>query len=63
MLDEDAHCVDVIRQTFAVERALKRFEADLLRRHLRGCLAARFKDGRGDEAVREIGELFALARK
>jgi len=31
MVDDDAYCIDVLKQTYAVERALKRFEAELLR--------------------------------
>lgn len=63
MLDEDVYCVDVIKQTFAVERALKRFESELLRSHLSGCVPAGFREGRSNDMVRELGDLFELARK
>ena len=34
MVDDEAYCVDVLKQTYAVERALQKFEAELLRGHL-----------------------------
>lgn len=63
MLAEDVYCVDVIKQTFAVERALTRFEAELLRSHLSTCVPSGFSEGRSDAMVRELGDLFELARK
>lgn len=63
MLDEGVYCVDVIKQTFAVERALKRFEAELLRSHLSTCVPTGFSEGRSGDMVRELGDLFELARK
>lgn len=63
MLSDEVYCVDVIKQTFAVERALKRFEAELLRSHLSTCVPAGFSEGRSDDMVRELGDLFEQARK
>jgi DNA-binding FrmR family transcriptional regulator len=31
MVSDDTYCVDVLKQAFAVERALKSFESELLR--------------------------------
>lgn len=63
MVEDGTYCVDVIKQTFAVERALKRFEAELLRSHLGSCVPAGFSEGRSDEMVQELGELFELSHK
>lgn len=63
MLEDGVYCVDVVKQTFAVERALKRFEAELLRSHLSTCVPSGFREGRSDDMVRELGDLFELARK
>ena len=63
MVQEDTYCVDVLRQTFAVERALKKFEAEMLRGHLASCVPAGFKQGRNDAMIGELSELFELARK
>lgn len=63
MLADGTYCVDVIKQTFAVERALQRFEGELLRSHLSTCVPSGFTEGRSDDMVRELGDLFELARK
>jgi DNA-binding FrmR family transcriptional regulator len=63
MVQEDTYCVDVLKQTFAVERALQRFEAEMLKGHLATCVPTGFKEGRNEAMIEELGELFALARK
>ena len=63
MVQDDTYCVDVIKQTYAVERALQKFEAELLRGHLATCVPSGFKAGRSDAMIEELSDLFALARK
>lgn len=63
MVQDDTYCVDVLKQTFAVGRALQKFEAELLRGHLSTCVPTGFKQGRNDAMIAELGELFTLARK
>jgi CsoR family transcriptional regulator, copper-sensing transcriptional repressor len=63
MVQDDAYCVDVLRQSYAVERALKKFEGSLLESHISSCVPAGFRDGRDAEMIRELHELFELSRK
>jgi DNA-binding FrmR family transcriptional regulator len=63
MVEDDQYCVDILRQSFAVERALKAFESALLEGHLNSCVPSGFKEGRDEEMIRELGELFQLSRK
>lgn len=63
MVHEDTYCIDVLKQTYAVERALKRFEAELLRGHLASCVPTAFREGRKDEVLAELGDVFELARR
>ncbi len=63
MVDSDQYCVDILRQTYAVERALKAFESALLEGHLNSCVPAGFKEGRDQDMIRELEELFELSRK
>ena len=63
MVDEDQYCVDILKQSYAVERALQKFEAVLLEGHLASCVPTAFKEGRDGEIIRELGELFELSRK
>ena len=63
MVDDDVYCIDVLKQTYAVERALKRFEAELLRGHLASCVPSGIRDGRKNEILAELGDVFELARR
>ena len=63
MVEDDVYCVDILKQSYAVERAVKAFESALLEGHLAACVPTVFKEGRDSEMIRELGELFELARK
>ena len=63
MVEEDAYCVDILKQSYAVERGLKAFESALLEGHLASCVPNGFREGRDAEMIRELGELFELSRK
>jgi DNA-binding FrmR family transcriptional regulator len=63
MIDEDQYCVDVLRQTMAIEKALERVDALVLESHLETCVADAFREGRAGKTVRELAEIFATARK
>ena len=63
MVEDDQYCVDVLKQSFAVERALQKFEAALLDGHLHGCVPRGFHEGRDEEMIEELAQLFELSRK
>jgi DNA-binding FrmR family transcriptional regulator len=63
MVEDDRYCVDILRQTYAVERALKKVEAIILQNHLRGCVPAAVREGREEAITDELFELFELSRK
>jgi len=63
MVEDDQYCVDIVKQSYAVERALKALESVLLDGHLNGCVREGFKNGRDEEMIRELGDLFELSRK
>ncbi len=62
MIEQDTYCVDVLKQTYAVRRAIEKMEGKMLGGHLHHCVV----DGvsRGDAGVLdELAELYALANK
>ena len=63
MVEDDQYCVDILKQSFAVERALQKFEAALLDGHLNSCVVDGFRDGREQEMIGELAELFELSRR
>jgi len=66
MVEEDAYCIDVIRQLQAVQAALNKVSMQILDNHLNSCLitAVRGDDPQERERVlKEIAEVFDMAQK
>ncbi len=63
MIENDKYCVDILKQTFAVRRAIQKLEGRLLEGHLHSCVIEGVKDGREDEVLGELLELYALSDK
>ena len=63
MVEEDKYCVDVLKQTFAVRRAIQKLESVLLEGHLHSCVIEGVKDGREEQVLGELLELYALSDK
>ena len=61
MVEEDAYCVDILRQTYAVRKAIEKMEALLLEGHLHGCVPEGIKSGREDDVIAELVQLYNLA--
>ncbi len=66
MVDEDAYCIDVIRQINAIQAALNKISLSILDGHLNSCLftAVRGDDPQEQERVlKEIVDVFEAATK
>jgi DNA-binding FrmR family transcriptional regulator len=66
MVEEDAYCIDVIRQIQAVDAALNKVSSRILENHLNTCVinAIRGEDAAERERVlKEITEVFDMANK
>jgi DNA-binding FrmR family transcriptional regulator len=63
MIEEDQYCVDILKQTYAVRRAIEKMEALLLDGHLHSCVVEGIRDGRDDEVVDELLQLYELANR
>ena len=60
MVDEDAYCIDVIKQTVAVQRALDKVNALILQNHLQTCVTTAIRGEEPQERERVIGELLEV---
>ncbi|MBN2003523.1 MAG: metal-sensitive transcriptional regulator [Anaerolineae bacterium] len=66
MLEEDAYCIDIIRQIQAVQAALNKVTKQILEEHLNSCVitAVQGEDPQERERVlREIADVFEAAMK
>ena len=54
MLEEDAYCVDLMKQVSAAQASLERVNRLILKNHLETCFAEAVEAGRGQAAVDEL---------
>lgn len=57
MVEEGAYCIDLIKQTLAIQRAVDKINAMLLEDHLEHCVAAAIAAPEPAERKRTIDEL------
>jgi DNA-binding FrmR family transcriptional regulator len=66
MVEEDAYCIDVIRQIQAVESALNKVSSQILENHLNSCVITAIKGNDKKErerVLKEITEVFEMSTK
>jgi DNA-binding FrmR family transcriptional regulator len=63
MVDEDAYCVDVIKQISAARSSLDKVARLLLEKHFAGCFVDAVKAGKADAAVAELMETLNFHRE
>lgn len=66
MVEEDAYCIDVIRQIQAVEAALSKVSTRILEDHLNSCVITAIQGNDRQERARvlkEITEVFEMSTK
>jgi len=60
MIEADHYCVDILRQTYAVRKAIEKMEALLLEKHLHSCVPEGMKEGREEQVIEELMQLYNL---
>jgi len=60
MVDEGAYCIDIMRQTLAVQRALERVNCLILEHHLKTCVTTAIRGDDPAERERVIAEIMQL---
>lgn len=60
MVEEDAYCIDIIKQVIAIQRALDAFNSLVLEEHLQGCVTTAIRSDDAAERERVIKELLQV---
>jgi DNA-binding FrmR family transcriptional regulator len=66
MVEEDAYCIDVIRQIQAIEAALNKVSSKILEDHLNSCVITAIQGDNQKErerVLKEITEVFEMSTK
>lgn len=61
MVEEDKYCIDILRQTHAVRKAIEKLEAIILEGHLRTCVPEGIKGDREEAVIQELIQLYTIA--
>ncbi len=61
MVEEDKYCIDLLRQTYAVRKAIEKLEAMILEGHLRTCVPEGIKGDREEAVIQELIQLYTIA--
>ena len=61
MVQEDKYCVDVLKQTYAVRRAIQKIESLILEGHLHTHVIEGVRDGRDKGVLGELMDLYNLS--
>ncbi|HJM89395.1 MAG TPA: metal-sensitive transcriptional regulator [Dehalococcoidia bacterium] len=62
MIEEETYCVDVLKQTYAIRRAIEKVESKMLAGHLHHCVVEGIESGESG-VLDELVELYELANK
>ncbi len=61
MIEDDKYCVDILRQTYAVRKAIEKLEGLLVDAHLHTCVPEGIANGDGEKIIEELVQLYNLA--
>ena len=53
MIEEDRYCMDISHQVMATEAILRRANKEIIRAHMKGCIADALASENGDEKIDE----------
>ena len=60
MVDADTYCIDIIKQTQAIQKALDKFNSIILANHLNGCVTTAIQSEQPAERERVVRELLQV---
>ncbi len=60
MIEDDSYCVDVVHQSLAVQKALKKLDMLIMESHLKTCVIHQIQNGQNKKPVEELLRLFDL---
>ena len=63
MVQEEQYRVDILKQLYAVRKAVEKMEGVILDGHLHSCVIEGIKEGHAEEVIQELEELYSLSNK
>jgi len=60
MIEKDSYCIDIVHQSLAVQKALKRIDMLLIKNHLETCAIHQIRDGEVAKTSEELLQLYEM---
>ena len=60
MIEDERYCIDIMTQISAVQAALGKVEAELLKNHVGHCVENAIKSGNAEEQRKKVNELIEV---
>jgi DNA-binding FrmR family transcriptional regulator len=58
MIEDDRYCVDIVHQSLAIQKALKKLDALIMQDHIKHCVIEQAKKGDSEKIVEELLQIF-----
>lgn len=58
MIECDEYCINIIHQSLAVQKALKKLDMEVMRDHIRHCLIEQAKNGDSQKITDELLKIY-----
>lgn len=58
MVENNSYCIDVIHQSLAVQKALKKLDALIMEDHIKHCVVEQAKDGNSAKITQELLRIY-----
>ena len=58
MVNNDEYCVNIIHQSLAVQKALKKLDMVIMKEHLTGCVIEQAKKGDTEKIAKELVSIY-----
>ena len=63
MTEADRYCVDILKQSYAVRKALEKIEQLILEGHLQTCVVDGIREGKSSQVIDELLQLYSQANR
>lgn len=60
MIENDEYCIDIVHQSMAVQKALKRLDMALMKEHLGSCVVEQFQNNQFSKSIDELMTLYEM---
>lgn len=58
MVDSDAYCIDIVHQSLAVQKALKKLDQVIMEKHITHCVTEQAKNGDANKITEELLSIY-----